>query len=51
VILREARRKVPGGDVERELAAIRTADRHTYPAADTDHMVAEIERGYGKGDT
>ena len=45
--LREARRKLPDGDAERKLAAIRAADRHAYPTADIDHMVAEIERGYG----
>ena len=47
--LREARRRTPGGDAERKLAAIRAADRLTYPTADIDEMVAEIERGYGEG--
>ena len=47
--LREARRKVSSGDAERKLAAIRAADRHAYPTADIDQMVAEIERGYGEG--
>lgn len=47
--LREARRKVAGGDAERKLAAIRAADRHTYPTADIDLMLAEIEHGYGEG--
>jgi hypothetical protein len=46
--LREARRKVPSGDAERKLAAIRAADRFAYPTADIDQMVAEIERGYGE---
>jgi len=46
--LREARRKVSDGDAERKLAAIRAADRHAYPTADIDQMVAEIERGYGE---
>jgi hypothetical protein len=46
--LREARRKTAGGDPERKLAAIRAADRHTYPTADVDQMLAEIERGYGE---
>jgi hypothetical protein len=45
--LREARRKVAGGDTERKLAAIRAADRHAYPTADIDQMLGEIERGYG----
>ena len=47
--LREARSKVASGDAERKLAAIRAADRHGYPTADIDHMLAEIERGYGGG--
>ena len=47
--LRDARRKVSDGDAERKLAAIRAADRHAYPTADIDQMVAEIERGYGEG--
>jgi len=46
--LREARRKVSDGDADRKLAAIRAADRHAYPTADIDQMVAEIERGYGE---
>ena len=48
VTLREARRRVSDGDAERKLAAIRAADRHAYPTADIDQMVAEIERGYGE---
>ena len=46
--LRDARRKVAGGDAERKLAAIRAADRHGYPTAGIDQMLAEIERGYGE---
>ncbi len=46
--LRQARRKVSSGDAERKLAAVRAADRHAYPTADIDQMVAEIERGYGE---
>ena len=46
--LREARRRVSDGDAERKLAAVRAADRHAYPTADIDRMVAEIERGYGE---
>ena len=48
VTLREARRERSGGDADRKLAAIRAADRHAYPTADIDDMVAEIERGYGE---
>ena len=46
--LREARRTRSDGGAERKLAAIRAADRHAYPTADIDQMVAEIERGYGE---
>jgi hypothetical protein len=46
--LRDARRKIAGGDAERKLAAIRAADRHEYPTADIDQMLGEIERGYGE---
>ena len=46
--LRDARSRVAGGDAERKLAAIRAADRHGYPTADIDQMLAEIERGYGE---
>jgi len=48
VNLRDARRRVPAGDAGRKLAAIRAADRHAYPTADIDLMLAEIERGYGE---
>lgn len=48
VSLREARRRVSDGDAKRKLAAIRVADRHAYPTADIDQMVAEINRGYGE---
>ncbi len=48
--LRDARRKVAGGDAERKLAAIRAADRHGYPTADIDQMLGEIERGYGESE-
>ena len=46
--LRDARSKVAGGNAERKLAAIRAADRHGYPTADIDQMLADIERGYGE---
>ena len=49
VSLREARRRVSDGDAKLKLEAIRAADRHAYPTADIDQMVAEINRGYGEG--
>jgi hypothetical protein len=44
--LREARRRQPGRDAGRKLQAIRAASRHSFPTADIDQMLAEIERGY-----
>ncbi len=46
--LREARRSDSTGDAERKLAAIRAADRHSYPASDIDSMLSEIALGYGE---
>jgi len=47
--LEMARRREPLGTVEKKLGAIRTAARHSYPVADIDQMLAEIEKGYDKG--
>jgi hypothetical protein len=47
--LETARRREPVGTVEKKLGAIRTAARHSYPVADIDQMLAEIEKGYDKG--
>jgi hypothetical protein len=45
--LDEARRREPVGDVEKKLAAIRSAAQHNGPPSpDIDVMLAEIERGY-----
>ena len=44
--LRAARTRAPSSDVERKLAAIRRAARHSFPTADIDQMNEEIERGY-----
>jgi hypothetical protein len=45
-----ARRREPQGDVEKKLAAIRTAAAHNSgPAVDIDTMLAEIEQGYHSG--
>jgi hypothetical protein len=42
-----ARRREPLGDVEKKLAAVRTAAAyHESPAVDIDTMLSEIERGY-----
>jgi hypothetical protein len=44
--LRDARRRVPEGDLEPKLRAIRSAARQEFPTADIDQLLAEIERGY-----
>jgi hypothetical protein len=41
-----ARRQEPLGDVCQKLEAIRAAARYSYPTADIDTMLAEIEAGY-----
>ena len=41
-----ARRQEPSGNVSQKLKAIRAAARHSYPTADIDTMLAEIEAGY-----
>ena len=44
-----ARRKEPIGNVGKKLEVIRSAAKHSYPVADIDDMLAEIERGYSSG--
>lgn len=46
-VLRRAGAERPGGDRARKLAAIRAAARHSFPTADIEEMLEEIERGYG----
>jgi hypothetical protein len=46
-VLRRARAEQPGGDRARKLAAVRAAARHSFPTADIEVMLEEIERGYG----
>ena len=45
-VLRRARTERPAGDRARKLAAVRAAARHSFPTADIEEMLAEIERGY-----
>jgi hypothetical protein len=47
--LRSARRTQPAGDSAKKLAVVRAAARHTFPTADIDAMLADIERGYAGG--
>jgi predicted double-glycine peptidase len=42
-----ARRREPLGDAGKKLDVVRTASRHTYPTADIERMLADIETGYG----
>jgi hypothetical protein len=44
--LREARRNAPHGGIDAKLRAVRAAARHSFPTADIDEMLAEVERGY-----
>jgi hypothetical protein len=44
--LRAARRQEPGSDPRKKLEIVRAAARHSYPTADIEDMLAEIERGY-----
>lgn len=46
--LRAARRREPGGDTKKKLQVIRAAGRHTFPTADIDVMLSEIEVGYAE---
>jgi hypothetical protein len=47
--IRSMRRLEPSTDAARKLSVVREAVRHTYPTADIDEMLAEIERGYSSG--
>jgi hypothetical protein len=44
--LRAARRRQPIVDPRKKLEAIRAAARRSFPIADIDQMLAEIESGY-----
>ena len=45
--LAAARRREPVGNVGKKLDSVRAAARHSYPTADINDMLAQIERGYG----
>lgn len=45
--LRDAARATPTGNTQRKLEAVRAASQHSYPSADIEQMLEEIERGYG----
>ena len=44
--LRAARRRTPVADPKKKLDAVRASLRHSFPTADIDQMLAEVERGY-----
>ncbi len=46
--LRSARHDEPTGGVDKKLASVRAALRHSFPSGDIGQMLAEIERGYGE---
>ncbi|HLZ91347.1 MAG TPA: hypothetical protein VKQ28_06500 [Candidatus Acidoferrum sp.] len=41
-----ARRRDPSSDMGKKLDAVRAAARHSFPSADIEAMLAEIESGY-----
>ena len=51
VLLRSACRRAPRGATDRKIAAIRAAALHSFPTADIDEMLAQIESGYGGADS
>jgi hypothetical protein len=44
--LREARERKPVNDVETKLKAVRRGAEYSFPTADLEQMLSEIERGY-----
>lgn len=48
-VLRMAANREPLGDVRKKLEVVRAAARHSFPTADINQMIAEIEQGYGDG--
>jgi len=44
--LRAAKAEEPATDPRRKLQTLRAATTHSFPTADIDEMLAQIERGY-----
>jgi hypothetical protein len=44
--LRAARRSTPRNDAGKKLQVVRAAAEHSFPTADIDEMLLQIERGY-----
>lgn len=47
--IRRAAQEQPEGDSARKLSALRAAVRHSFPTANMDAMLSEIERGRARG--
>ena len=47
-MLREARSRQPVHEPQLKLKAVRKAAKYSFPTADVEQMLAEIERGYRK---
>lgn len=45
-VLRTARRTAPHHDGRKKIEVVRAAARHSFPTADIDQMLSEIEQGY-----
>ena len=45
-VLRKARTRQPVNDPEAKLKAVRKAARYSFPTADVEEMLSEIEQGY-----
>jgi len=45
-VLREAREQKPASDPETKLKAVRRSAGFSFPSADIEQMLSEIERGY-----
>jgi hypothetical protein len=48
--LRSAARNMPASTVDKKLAAVRAATSNSYPTAEVEQLLVEIEQGYGQGD-
>jgi hypothetical protein len=48
-VLREARTRHPVVGSDRKIKVVRAAAAHSFPTADLDRMLAEIESGYQSG--
>jgi hypothetical protein len=47
--LRAAKSEEPGADPHRKLQVLRAATAHSFPTADIDEILEQIEQGYSKG--